>query len=117
MTNNHRLRRLTTEEATHLWTVRHHHSRTGPCAEVLSLYAEGSKVPLRLMFQEGEGRFVGEAHMATGYVSTTGGRPLNLREPGTVRKLIDAAHAAGLLPGTGETDGWPVYEAVAGTEA
>ncbi|MDI3388628.1 hypothetical protein QIS99_20820 [Streptomyces sp. B-S-A8] len=112
MPNNHRLRRLVTGDAVHLWSVRHRHSRTGSCEEVLSLYAEGARVPLRLVFREGDGRYVSEALMATGRITKSGGGALNLREPGTVRNLVDAAHAVGLLPGTGETDGWPVFDAV-----
>ncbi|MFM9369598.1 hypothetical protein [Streptomyces sp. Da 82-17] len=112
MRPNHHLRRLVTEDSVHLWTVRHRHSRTGPCAEVLSLYEEGSKVPLRLVFRAGEGRYVADGWWYAGCVTTGDGRLLNLREPGTVRKLIEAAQATGLLPGTGETDGWPLFDTV-----
>ncbi|MDQ8701022.1 hypothetical protein RCO28_00765 [Streptomyces sp. LHD-70] len=111
MPNNHRLRRLATEDAVHLWSVRHRHARTGPCEEVLSLYAEGSKVPLRLVFREGEGRYVSEALMATGCVAKSDSKALNLREPGAVRQLVNAARAAGWLPGVGERDGWVLFDA------
>ncbi|MDI3421056.1 hypothetical protein [Streptomyces luteolus] len=108
----HRLRRLVTDDATYLWTVRHRHSRTGPCAEVLSLYAEGSKVPLRLVFRAGEGRYVADGLWHAGCVTTGDGRLLNLRKPGAVRQLADAARAGGWLPGVGERDGWVLFDTV-----
>ncbi|NBE55282.1 hypothetical protein [Streptomyces boluensis] len=116
MPNDHRLRRLVTGPATYRWKVHHRHSRTDPCAEVLSVYAEGCRVPLRLVFRAGEGRYVADGWWYSGCVTTGDGRLLNLREPGTVRRLTDTARARGLLPGTGETDGWPLFDAQFGDE-
>ncbi|WP_316740078.1 hypothetical protein [Streptomyces sp. MK7] len=120
MRKDHALRRLVVDGTTaYLWSVRHRHGgRPGdgePCREVLTLYQGGPAT--RLVFRAGEGRYVADGHWYSGCVTDGRGNLLNLREPGVVRALVDEARRRGLLPGTGEVDGWEPFEGVAVSRA
>ncbi|WP_254898040.1 hypothetical protein [Kitasatospora sp. NA04385] len=102
------------------WRVGHRHDpspRGGPgCAETLSLCPEGRSNRLRLVFRPGPDRLVPDGWTPSGSVGT-GGRWLNLHEPGTVRALLEAALARGWppgRPGVVEVDGWELFDAAAG---
>lgn len=108
-----RLRRLVVDGTAWLWTVRHRHPE---CREVLSLHREGARATLRLVFRPGPGRYVADGFLHVGAVSSAHGEPLNLHEPGVVRRLLDEATARGLLPVAPgedrELDGWPLFDAL-----
>ncbi|MEV7174416.1 hypothetical protein AB0O18_32540 [Streptomyces sp. NPDC093224] len=114
-------RRLVADGDTYLWTVRHGHRVTddGGCRQTLALWPEpsGSGGSLRLLFDEGPGRYVSGFTTGSGEVGQVGVGSLNLHEPGTVRFLLDTARARGWHPGERrETrlDGWTfLAEAVA----
>ncbi|PNE36050.1 hypothetical protein [Streptomyces noursei] len=142
MRKTHRPRRLVVGDQCWLWTVRHRHPE---CREVLSLRREGSREVLRIVFRPGPGRFVPDGFLHSGAVMDDRRRSLNLHEPGVVRKLLDAAVGGaallmgvpplersrergraeslgerGALPATAgarerELDGWPLFDAVAGS--
>lgn len=117
MRDHRRLRKLTVDDTTtYLWTVRHRHRDGQGCRDVLTLARDG--VRTRIVFREGEGRYVGG-----GAYSHSGGvgdrtHHLNLHRPGTVRALLDEAVRRGLLPREGrggqegELDGWILFDAV-----
>ncbi|MFG2552745.1 hypothetical protein ACGFWF_22715 [Streptomyces sp. NPDC048581] len=115
MRSDRRLRRLVVDErTTYLWSVRHKHRDGDVCREVLNLYRDGTRT--RIVFRVGEagsGRVVAEGWFFSGCVADGRGALLNLREPGAVRALVDEAEARGLLPGSGELDGWELFSAVA----
>ncbi|MFF1593116.1 hypothetical protein ACFVY0_34100 [Streptomyces sp. NPDC058286] len=121
-------RRLVVDGRAYLWTLRHSHrvldsGRFTDCRETLTLYPQpaGTGGPLRVVFAEGPGRYVpGGFPMGSGDVGYVWGGSLNLREPGTVRALLDAALARGWQPGERravEADGWPLLEAAAAARA
>ncbi|MET9500678.1 hypothetical protein ABZY42_02870 [Streptomyces sp. NPDC006622] len=111
MRDARRPRRLTVDETTtYLWTVRHRHRDGQVCEDVLTLIRDG--VRTRIVFREGEGRYVGGgAYTHSGGVGDRA-HHLNLHEPGTVRALVDEARRRGLLPYDGELDGWILFPAV-----
>ncbi|MFF0444916.1 hypothetical protein ACFYT4_00595 [Streptomyces sp. NPDC004609] len=113
-----------------VWTVRRHHGtgdrrHTADCRTVLSLWREGTKSRLGIVFSQAEGRIIADGYLDAGTVGDSSAhRWLNLYEPGVVRRFADEAAARGLLPAAGsapgsrEVDGWPLFDAVmAGSEA
>ncbi|WP_329537976.1 hypothetical protein OG568_57825 (plasmid) [Streptomyces sp. NBC_01450] len=120
-------RRLIVDGLAYLWTLRHSHrvldgGRSADCRETLTLYPQpgGTGGPLRIVFAEGPGRYVGGFPMGSGDVGYVRGGSLNLHEPGAVRALLDAASARGWQPGARqptEVDGWPLLEAAAAAQA
>ncbi|MFJ8104672.1 hypothetical protein [Streptomyces sp. NPDC096132] len=113
MRDHRRLRRLVVDPTTtYLWTVRHRHGDGQPCRDVLTLSRDG--VHTRIVFREGEGRYVGGgAYTHSGGVGDRH-HHLNLHRPGTVRALVDEATRRGLLDSAGELDGWELFAAVVG---
>ncbi|MFD4117542.1 hypothetical protein ACFWSJ_29355 [Streptomyces niveus] len=121
-------RRLVVDGRAYLWTLRHSHrvldsGSSADCRETLTLYPQpaGTGGLLRIVFTEGLGRYVpGGFPMGSGDVGDVRGGSLNLREPGAVRALLDAASARGWQPGERravEVDGWPLLEAAAAARA
>ncbi|NRQ38722.1 hypothetical protein HII36_43890 [Nonomuraea sp. NN258] len=114
------VRRLVVGDEVFFWSVRHHHYvDQGPfrnCREVLSVRRGGSRGRLQIGFMGGEGRLVPDGLLHSGGVGT-GGRWLNLHEPGTVRALLDEALSGGGWrvddPSTVRLDGWDLFDAVA----
>ncbi|MCB5179233.1 hypothetical protein [Streptomyces antimicrobicus] len=111
-------RRLVAEGRTYLWTVRHGHRvlEGGGCRKTLTLHAQpsGTGGLLRIVFDEGPGRYVAGFTAGSGEVGAVGVGALNLHEPGTVRFLLDAALARGWEPGERRetaVDGWGFLEA------
>ncbi len=100
------------ETTTYVWSVRHRHSVSGPCQEVLSLTREGMRTRVLLLFRGGEGRFVPDGFLPSGCVAV-GDASLNLHEPGVVRGFIDEAARRGLLDRPAELNGWDLFAAVA----
>ncbi|MEV7026273.1 hypothetical protein [Kitasatospora sp. NPDC093558] len=107
----------------YLWTLRHSHralddGRAAECRETLTLHPQpaGTGAPLRIVFADGPGRYVGGAPLGSGDVGCVRGASLNLHEPGAVRALLDAASACGWRPGeqrAAEVDGWSLLDAAA----
>ncbi|MFF6781524.1 hypothetical protein [Streptomyces sp. NPDC012510] len=130
MTKNHRVRRLVVGDTTWHWTVRQLlHSRPrstgrGPhrvahdhCRLKLSLYPDGPRGRrLVLLFGPAENRAVSNCYFDSGdLVRLSDHTYLNLHEPGTVRRLLDAAAPALALHPTSQTvelDGWPYFDAI-----
>ncbi|MFI6283172.1 hypothetical protein ACIBCM_00200 [Streptomyces sp. NPDC051018] len=106
-----------------VWTVRHRHGTSGPdgsrtCHTVLSLWREGTKSRLGIVFSQAEGRVIADGYVDHGALGDSAHHWLNLHEPGVVRRFADEAAARGLLPAAGsapgnrEVDGWPLFDAV-----
>ncbi|MDX2933228.1 hypothetical protein [Streptomyces ipomoeae] len=118
MRKNHRLRRLVVGDTTWRWTVRQR-SRVAydHCHLKLTLYPEGPRRRrLVLLFGPSEHRVVSNCYFDAGALVRLPDRTyLNLYEPGTVRRLLDAA-APNLdrFPSaqTVEVDGWPYFDAI-----
>ncbi|WP_318218515.1 hypothetical protein [Streptomyces sp. SCL15-6] len=111
MRSGRRLRKLVVDgTTTYVWSVRHRHSVTEPCQEVLTLSRDGTRT--RLLFRGGEGRFVPDGFLPSGCVAV-GDESLNLHEPGVVRAFADEAARRGLLGRPAELDGWDLFAAVA----
>lgn len=81
---------------TFLWSVRHRHSVTEPCQEVLTLSRDGTRI--RPLFRGGAGRAVPDGFPPSGRVAL-GDAGLNLHEPGVVRAFVDEAARAGCWSG------------------
>ncbi|MGW1163881.1 hypothetical protein [Streptomyces sp. NPDC001153] len=110
MRSERRLRRLVLPDGTVCrWTVRHRHSHRedGPCAEVLTLYRDGSRT--RIVFPG-----TGGAYGHSGLVGDGRGHTVNLHEPGVVRAFADAVRR---LRAAGDVDGWALLPAVAVSRA
>lgn len=134
VTKNNRLRRLVVGDTTWHWTVRQlpHSRRRGSerdpqrvardhCRLKLSLYPEGPRRRrLVLLFGPSEDRTVSNCYFDSGaLVRRSDHTYLNLHEPGTVRRLLDAAAPnLDLDPSaqTVEVDGWPYFDAITVTE-
>ncbi|MFH9732487.1 hypothetical protein [Streptomyces sp. NPDC017260] len=115
MSGGRRPRRLVVDEtATYVWSVRHRHSVTGSCAEVLTLARDGTRT--RLLFRSGEGRFVPDGFLHSGCVAVRDAS-LNLHEPGVVRAFVDEGARRGLLDRSADLDGWELFQAVAAARA
>ncbi|MFF8657365.1 hypothetical protein [Streptomyces huasconensis] len=122
-------RRLVADGHVYLWTLRHTHRRlpdsgwSAGCRQTLTLHPQppGTGGPLRIVFDEGPGRYVpGGFPLGSGDVGYVDGGSLNLHEPGDVRALLDAASAHGWRPGERqavEVDGWPLLEAAVAARA
>ncbi|MFF7394132.1 hypothetical protein ACFZAE_37535 [Streptomyces scabiei] len=119
MRKNTRLRRLVVDGTTWHWTVR---QRSGVaydhCHLKLSLYPDGPRGRrLVLLFSPAQNRAVSNCYFDSGaLVRLSDHTYLNLHEPGTVRRLLDAAAPTlALHPDTHtvEVNGWPYFDAVA----
>ncbi|MGW3659641.1 hypothetical protein ACWD6R_30060 [Streptomyces sp. NPDC005151] len=117
MKNDRRLRRLVVGDATWYWTVR---QRVKPayedCRLTLPLYPEDKRRQLALIFRPGSDRIISNCYFLSGTVVRLPDHSyLNLYEPGTVRRLLDAATPT-LGPLTSEhvieVDGWQYFDAV-----
>jgi hypothetical protein len=108
--DDRRVRRLVVGEVTWRWTVRQreHSSLT------LSLFPEGTRRRLVLVFRPGPDRVVSNTYFEAGALVRLPDRSyLNLFEPGTVRRLLDAATSAlDLSEQRTEVDGWPYFDTV-----
>lgn len=118
VTKNHRLRRLVVGDTTWHWTIRQR-SRVAydHCHLKLSLYPDGPRGRrLVLLFSPAENRVVSNCYFDSGaLVRRSDHTYLNLHEPGTVRRLLDAAAPALTLHPTAQTvelDGWPYFDAI-----
>lgn len=118
MGNDRRIRRLVVDGTVWYWSVR---QRVRPdyadCRLTLSLFPEESaqngRRRLSLVFAPGPDGIVSNTYFEAGTVVRLPDRAwLNLYEPGTVRRLLDAAAP---VPGTPssvrnlEVDGWPYF--------
>lgn len=119
VTKNNRLRRLVVGDTTWHWTVRQlpHRVAHEHCRLKLSLYPEGPRRRrLVLLFGPSEDRVVSNCYFDSGaLVRRSDHAYLNLHEPGTVRRLLDAAAPnLDLHPSaqTVEVDGWPYFDAI-----
>ncbi|WP_217177881.1 hypothetical protein [Streptomyces sp. AC495_CC817] len=119
MRKNTRLRRLVVDGTTWHWTVRQR-SRVAydHCHLKLSLYPDGPRGRrLVLLFSPAQNRAVSNCYFDSGaLVRLSDHTYLNLHEPGTVRRLLDAAAPTlALHPDTHtvEVNGWPYFDAVA----
>jgi hypothetical protein len=118
VTKNNRLRRLVVDDTTWHWTVRQR-SRVAydHCHLKLSLYPEGRRGRrLVLLFSPADDRSVSNCYFDSGaLVRKPDHTYLNLHEPGTVRRLLDAAAPNLDLHPTARTvevDGWPYFDAI-----
>ncbi|MBE1597921.1 MULTISPECIES: hypothetical protein [Streptomyces] len=118
MKKNTRLRRLVVGDTTWHWTVRQR-SRVAydHCHLKLSLYPQGpGRRRLVLLFSPAEDRVVSNCYFDSGaLVRLSNHTYLNLHEPGTVRRLLDAAAPKlDLHPSAQEVevDGWPYFDAI-----
>ncbi|MFJ3799381.1 hypothetical protein ACIPSJ_24195 [Streptomyces sp. NPDC090088] len=121
MRNDRRVRRLVVDGAVWNWTVR---QRVRPdyadCRLTLSFFPEASEGSgrrrLSLVFAPGPDRIVSNSYFEAGTVVRLPDRSwLNLYEPGTARRLFDAAATAlGIreLERDLEVDGWPYFAVV-----
>ncbi|MER7849338.1 hypothetical protein ABTZ03_35990 [Kitasatospora sp. NPDC096077] len=120
-------RQLVADGRVFLWTLRHDHrtlddGRSEGCRETLTLHPQpvGTGGPLRIVFAQGPGRYVGGFPLGSGDVGYVRGGSLNLHEPGAVRALLDVASARGWQPGrrrAEEVDGWSLLEAAVAVRA
>ena len=110
--DDRRVRRLVVGDVTWRWTVR---QRDKPnCGLTLSLFPEGRRHRLVLVFRPGPDRVVSNTYFDAGALVRLPDRSyLNLFEPGTVRRLLDAATSALDVPTQPtEVDGWPYFDTV-----
>ncbi|MBL0887171.1 hypothetical protein [Myceligenerans indicum] len=121
MRNDRRVRRLVVDEAVWRWTVRRQVSPDyADCRLTLSLFPEAAAQRVRrrlaLVFAPGADRIISNGYFEAGTVIRLPDRArLNLYEPGTVRRLLDAAGAVlDLQPSVPnlEVDGWPYFDEV-----
>ncbi|MGW1755345.1 hypothetical protein [Streptomyces mirabilis] len=124
MKNDRRLRRLVVDDTTWYWTVR---QRVKPayenCRLTLSLYPEGypkgDRRRLALTFRPDSDRIISNCYFLSGTVLRLPDHScLNLYEPGTVRRLLDAAAPTLDLFASEqviEVDGWQYFDAVVET--
>lgn len=115
---NTRLRRLVVGDTTWHWTVRQRSNVAyDHCHLKLSLYPDGPRGRrLALLFSPSEGRVVSNCYFDSGaLVRLPDHTYLNLHEPGTVRRLLDAAAPTlDLHPSTHtlELDGWAYFDTI-----
>lgn len=115
--DDRRLRRLVVGDVTWRWTVR---QRVKPTYEdralTLSLFPEGTRRRLVFVFRPGPDRVVSNTYFDAGALMRLPDRSyLNLFEPGTVRRLLDAATSTlgdSLPEQDTEVDGWPYFDSV-----
>ncbi|MHA5053304.1 hypothetical protein [Streptomyces sp. SD15] len=118
MKNDRRLRRLVVGDATWHWMVR---QRVRPayedCSLTLSLYPEGARRRLTLVFRPDSDRVISNCYFDSGAVVRLPDRSyLNLYEPGTVRRYLDAATPSLdrlASERVVEVDGWQYFDAIA----
>jgi hypothetical protein len=86
------------------------------CSLTLSLFREGTRQRLVFVFRPGPDRVVSNTYFDAGALVRLPDRSyLNLFEPGTVRRLLDAATptmSPGVREQVTEVDGWPYFDAV-----
>ncbi|MFE9927025.1 hypothetical protein ACFYQA_37500 [Streptomyces sp. NPDC005774] len=117
MKSNRRLRRLVVGDTTWYWAVR---QRVEPasedCSLTLSLYREDKRHRLALIFRPDSDRVVSNSYFESGTLVRLPDRSwLNLYEPGTVRRLLDAAAPVWDLSTSEqmvELEGWQYFDAV-----
>ncbi|WP_405879506.1 hypothetical protein OG762_13160 [Streptomyces sp. NBC_01136] len=117
MKNDRRLRRLVAGDTTWYWALR---QQVKPdyalCRLTLSLCPEGTRRRLALVFRPSRLRIVSNSYVDSGALVRLPDRSyLNLYEPGTVRRLLDAAEPVLALRASEqeiEVDGWPHFDAV-----
>jgi hypothetical protein len=115
--DDRRLRRIVVGGVAWRWTVR---QRVKPsiedCRLTLSLFPEGTRRRLVFVFRPGPHRVVSNTYFDAGALMRLPDRSyLNLFEPGTVRRLLDAATSALDLfarEQVTEVDGWPYFDTV-----
>lgn len=115
--NDRRFRRLVVDDTTWYWTVR---QRVKPayedCRLTLSLYPEGTRRRLALIFRPDSDRIISNCYFLSGTVVRLPDHScLNLYEPGTVRRLLDAVAPTSALFASDqviEVDGWQYFDAV-----
>ncbi|MFF4779629.1 hypothetical protein ACFY05_43130 [Microtetraspora fusca] len=118
MKNDRRLRRLVDGDTICLWSVRQKldRNRYENCRLTLSLWREGSRSRLSIVFRPGPDRVISNTYFEAGTVAALPERDeLNLYEPKTVHRLLQIAAAREELPtrpGTREIDGWQLSEAL-----
>ncbi|WP_433220523.1 hypothetical protein [Microtetraspora malaysiensis] len=118
MKDDRRLRRLVDGDTTWLWSVRQKldRNRYDNCRLTLSLWREGSRSRLSIVFRPGPDRVISNTDFEAGTVVALPERDwLNLYEPKTVRSLLRIATARRELPrgpGAKEIDGWHLFEAL-----
>ena len=97
------------------WGVRQR-GEGADCCLRLSLVREGARGRLVFVFRPGVDRVVSNTYFEAGTVVRLPDRSyLNLFEPGTVRRLLDAAASdldLGALEQETEVDGWPYFDTV-----
>lgn len=119
MKNDRRIRRLVVEQDVWYWTVR---QRVRPfyddCRVTLSFFSDGAgrmagRRRLSLVFAPSPTGIVSNCYFESGTVVRLPDRShLNLYEPGTARRLLDAAAPAlALRPSAQDVvlDGWPYF--------
>lgn len=119
MKRDRRVRRLTTGRDVWYWTVR---QRVRPvyadCRLTLALFTRQSGRRLVLVFAPCATGAVSNSYFAAGTVARLpDGTCLNLHEPGTVRRLLDAARPVLEVRSSEqslEVDGWFYFAEVAG---
>ncbi|RBM19718.1 hypothetical protein [Streptomyces sp. PT12] len=120
MGTDRHLRSLVVDGTTWRWAARQHVDRSDDanCRLALSLYREGTRRRLALVFRPGPDRVISNSAFEAGALIRLPDRAYpNLHRPGTVRALLDAAPPGLVLPatpGTTETDGWPHFDTVVG---
>jgi hypothetical protein len=113
-----RVRHLVVGSERYRWSVGHRHDRAGDgqyadCREILSLWRDGSRDRLDVVFAAGDGRLVPDGLRHAGSVWHAGhDAALNLNEPGVVRAFLDELITAGWATGSATVDGWPLVESV-----
>lgn len=91
------------------WTVR---QRVEDRCLTLSLFPEGTRKRLVFVFRPGPERVVSNTYFDAGALMRLPDRSyLNVFEPGTVRRLLDAALPS-LDFSESEVDGWPYFDRV-----
>jgi hypothetical protein len=115
--NERRLRRLVVGDTIWHWTVRQRVRHTyDDCRLTLSLYPEGTRRRLALVFRPRQDRIISNTYFDSGALVRLPDRTyLNLHEPGTVRRLLDAARPILDLHTSEqviEVDGWQYFDAI-----
>ncbi|MGW7683664.1 hypothetical protein ACWGID_23205 [Kribbella sp. NPDC054772] len=115
--DDRRLRRLVVGDVTWRWTVRQQVKPSyEDCRLTLSLFPEGTRHRLVFVFRPGPDRVVSNTYFdAAALVRLPDRSYLNLFEPGTVRRLLDAALSTLDLfarEQVTEVDGWPYFDTV-----
>ncbi|MET9955676.1 hypothetical protein ABZ135_29585 [Streptomyces sp. NPDC006339] len=112
MKNDRRLRRLVVDGTTWHWAVRQRiRPRYEDCRLTLTFFHDGSGRRLVLVFAPDDERIISNCSFESGTVVRLSDRDwLNLYEPGTARRLLEAAGWSGGR--SARVDGWPYAEAL-----